>query len=233
MQKAAIAISKPESQGGTRSITANSLSPKAMEEYDHLKQSILGAMPENEQRLLLFAGCGEGEGNSSVVANFATFLASAGESPLVVDANFRDPVLHEVFSVEKSPGMAELLSGRHGLREAIKATRLPNLFLVPAGDLPENPFGLLSDGRIDHIFEQMRTESKWVLVDTPAVNVSNDAVALASKTDGVVLVLRAEKTRWEVARSVRQRLENGKANIIGVVLNDRKLHIPGWIYGKL
>jgi capsular exopolysaccharide synthesis family protein len=231
--KAATLIKKPESQGGTRAITGSSLSAKAMEEYDHLKQSILDAMPENEAKLLLFAGCGEGEGNSSIVANFGIFLASAGESPLLVDVNFRDPVLHEVFSVGRSPGMAELLSGRHSLGEAIKATCLPNLSLVPAGDLPENPFGLLSDSRIDSIFEQMRRESKWVLVDAPAVNVSNDAVALASKADGVVLVLRAEKTRWEVARSVRQRLENGKANIIGAVLNDRKLHIPGWIYGRL
>ena len=56
---------------------------------------------------------------------------------------------------------------------------------------------------------------------------------LADNGDGVVLVVRAEKTRWEVAQSARERLENGKSNILGVVLNDRKLHIPGWIYRRL
>lgn len=233
MHKGARTTKGPEKPGGVRGSAGNPLTARAMAEYDHLKQSIIGFMPGTERRLLLFAGAAEGDGNTSNVANFGVFLASVGESPLLVDANFRDPALHRVFSVDKSPGMAEVLSGRETLDHVVKPTRFPNLLLVPAGSLPENPFALLSDARVGSVFEQMKAETKWVLIDTPAVNVSNDAVALASRTDGVVLVLRAEKTRWEVARNVRRRLENGKANIIGVVLNDRKLHIPEWIYGRL
>jgi Mrp family chromosome partitioning ATPase len=50
---------------------------------------------------------------------------------------------------------------------------------------------------------------------------------------GVVLVIKAEATRWEVGQSAKARLENAGANILGVVLNDRRHHIPGWIYKRL
>lgn len=233
MHKVADTTKKRERPGETRSDVGGSLSPRAMEEYDQLKQSIISLMPEVERRVLLFTSATEGEGTSSTVANFGIFLESAGERPLLVDANLRNPVLHEIFALDKTPGVAELLSGRETLERVIRPTRFLDLLLVTAGSLQGNPFSLLSDPRIDSVFQQMKAASTWVLIDTPAVNMFNDAVALGSRTDGVVLVVRAEKTRWEVARNARQRLENGKANIIGAVLNDRRLHIPEWIYGRL
>ncbi len=206
---------------------------KTMEEYNHLKQNIVSLMPDTKPRALLFASATEGEGNSNVVANFSMVLASTGEKLLLVDANLRDPVLHELFVVEKNHGMAELLSSRETLEQVIKPTHLPNLSLVTAGSLPQNPFPLFAPGAIDFIVREMKAEADWVLFEAPAINMFNDAIALGPRTDGVVLVVRAEKTRWEVVQNARERLESGKANILGVVLNDRKFHIPGWIYRRL
>ena len=219
--------------GKARGNGHGSLPVKAVEEYNHLRQSIIGLMPETKPRALLFASATEGEGNSNVVANFSMVLASAGERLLLVDANLRNPVLHELFAVGKNPGMAELVSGQATLKQVIKPTHFPNLSLITAGSLPQNPSPLFAPGTIDAIVREMKAEADWVLFDAPAINAFNDAIALGPITDGVVLVVRAEKTRWEVAQSARERLENGKSNILGVVLNDRKLHIPGWIYRRL
>ena len=210
-----------------------SISPRAMEEYNHLKQSIISLMPDTKPRALLFASATEGEGNSNVVANFGMVVAAAGESVLLVDANLRSPVLHELFAIERNPGMAELLSGQGTLKQAIKPTPLSTLSLITAGSLPQNPSPLFAPETVDFIIRGMKAEADWVLFDAPAINAFNDAIVLGPRTDGVVLVVRAEKTRWEVAQNARERLESGKANILGVVLNDRKFHIPGWIYRRL
>ena len=209
------------------------ISARAVEEYNHLKQSILSRMPDMKSRALVFASATPGEGNSNVVANFGIVLASAGERILLVDANLREPVLHTLFGVKNDQGMAELLAGEKTPKQVMQSTYLPTLYLVTAGHLPQNPFPLFASGSIRAILRKMKTDADWILFDAPAVTAFNDAVALGPRTDGVVLVVRAEKTRWEVAQSARERLEEGKANILGVVLNDRKFHIPGWIYRRL
>ena len=210
-----------------------SISPRAMEEYNHLKQSIVSLLPKARQRALLFAGATEEDGNSDVIAKFSLVMASAGEKLLLVDTNLRNPVLHDLFRVEAQGGLADLLSGEEKLERVIKPTHLPNLSIVTAGNLPSNPSSLFALGKLDVLVRDMKTQADWVLFDAPAINMFNDAVILGRGTDGVVLVLRAEHTRWEVAQNARERLESGKANILGVVLNDRKFHIPGWIYRRL
>ncbi len=210
-----------------------SISVGAMEEYNRLKQSIVNLLPEEKQRVLLFAGAGPGDGSSRVATNFSMVLASSGERLLLVDANLRSPALHGFFAIGKNPGLAELLSGEATLRQVIRPTHFRNLLLVTAGGLPQNPFPLFGNGKADSAIRQMKGEADWVIFDAPAVNVFNDAVSLGAKTDGVALVVQAEKTRWEVAKNARQRLESGKANVLGVVLNDRKLHIPAWMYRRL
>jgi capsular exopolysaccharide synthesis family protein len=210
-----------------------SISIRAMEEYNYLKQNIISLTPEMKRRALLFAGATAAEGNSNVVASFGMVLASAGERLLLVDANLRNPVLHEFFAVEKNHGMAEVLSGQERLKEVIKPTHFPNLSLVTAGSLPQNPFPLFAAVMTGPIVCDMKAEVDWVLFDAPAISVFNDAIALGPRTDGVVLVVRAEKTRWEVAQSAKERLEDARANILGVVLNHRKFHIPAWVYRHL
>lgn len=209
------------------------VSAKAVEEYLYLKQSIVGLLPDTKQRALLFASAAEGEGASGVAASFGIVLASTGERVLLVDGNFRNPLLHELFAVAKSHGTAELLSGQEKLKQVIKTTHVSNLSLVTAGSLPQNPSSLFVPEATDAAIRQMKKEADWVLLDAPAITTFNDAVALGPRTDGVILVVRAEKTRWEVARNGRERLEAGKATVLGVVLNDRKLHIPEWIYKRL
>ena len=115
----------------------------------------------------------------------------------------------------------------------MKRTETEGLFMVTAGSPVANPFSLFESASINAVIESMRNEADWILLTAPPVNAYNDTVALAKKVDGVVLVVEAEQTRWEVAQSAKERLEDARANILGVVLNNRKFHIPGWIYRRL
>jgi protein-tyrosine kinase len=206
---------------------------QAMEEYLKMKHNILRLDLGKKIKTLLFLSPAEGEGNSNVLKNFGITLASEGERVLIVDANLRNPVFHKVFDLEKENGLTELLLEQKTLMEVIKPTSLDNLFVVTCGsDCPSPSFAFESKSLDFHI-GKMKGQADWVLFDSPPVNLFNDAIILASRVDGVVMVIQAEKTRWEVAQRAKQRIENSNRNIIGVVLNKRRRYIPGWLYKRL
>jgi capsular exopolysaccharide synthesis family protein len=129
--------------------------------------------------------------------------------------------------------VAQLFSGKDEILAVMKRTEAEGLFVVTAGSPVANPSSFFESARINALIEEMRKQADWILLTAPPVNAYNDAVTLAKKVDGVVLVVEAEQTRWEVAESAKERLEDAKAKILGVVLNNRKFHIPGWIYRRL
>ena len=213
------------------------LGPKASsrmaEEYTRLRQSIVAATPELKARVLLFTSSTAGEEAATVLANFGRALARSGERVLLVDTDLRGPMLHGLVGMDGGPGVAQLFSGKSELPAVMQRSETEGLFVVTAGSPVANPSSLFESASINALIEQMRKEADWVLLTAPPVNAYNDAVALAKKVDGVILVVEAEQTRWEVAQSAKERLEDGRVNILGVVLNNRKFHIPGWIYRRL
>jgi protein-tyrosine kinase len=210
-----------------------SVSQQASEEYQGLKHSLRSLLPEPKSKVLMFVSTTHGEGTSTVVATFGTVLASSGENVLLVDANLRKPSLHDMFSVERAGGVAELLVGTTEVKDVTKKTRFSNLSIITGGVPPSNPSLALSSKSVCHMIDRLKSEADWILLDAPPVNECTDALTLCSEVDGAVLVVQAEKTKCEVAQSAKQRLEHAKVNILGVVLNKRKFHIPGWIYKRL
>ncbi|NOQ87098.1 MAG: capsular biosynthesis protein, partial [Deltaproteobacteria bacterium] len=119
------------------------------------------------------------------------------------------------------------------LEEIVKETPISNLSVITGGIPHTSPSSIFESSSLDALIEQMKTRADWVLFDSPPINSYNDSRTLATKMDGVVMVVQAEKTRWEVAQSARQRMESDKVKILGVVLNKRQMHIPEWAYKML
>lgn len=206
---------------------------QAMEVYLRMKHNILHLNLGKKIKTLLFLSPTEGEGNSTVLKNFVMTLASEGERVLIVDANLRNPVFHKLFNLKKENGLAELLLGQRTLMEVIKPTSLDNLFVVTCGADCPSPSVVFESKSLDFHIGKMKGQADWVLFDSPPINLFNDAMILASRVDGVVMVIQAEKTRWEVVHRAKQRIENSNQNIVGVVLNKRRFYIPGWLYHRL
>jgi len=207
--------------------------PQITEEYHRMRQSLLSASPLHSTKALLFASATKGEGTSTVITNFAITLATAGDKVLLVDANHRNPSLHELLSVEKNSGLTELLLDNKSVEELIKKTTFNNLCIITSGTHLSNPSSLFESKQFDNFITQMKAQADWILFDAPPINIYNDASTLAAKVDGIILVVEAEKTRWEVAQNAKERLENGKIKILGAILNRRKMHIPEWAYKML
>jgi len=208
------------------------------EEYHRLKLNLLRMSPDAKIKTLLFSSPTGGEGTSTVLAGFAVALADQGEKVLLVDANFGSPSLHERFGIEIENGLSDLLSNKGALKDVIKSTSVQNLFVITAGRVNGSGSSYVSEVsahglNYDELLSRMKSEADWVFVDGPALNHSDKGLTLSGKVDGVIMVLQAEKTRWEVAQAAKQRLEESGAKILGVILNKRKFYIPKWLYKTL
>ena len=203
------------------------------EQCGQIKHNILGSTSGKNIRTLLFSSPTQGEGNSTILINFAMSLTSEGERVLLVDSNLRNPSLHHVFNLEKENGFAELILGKVTLKDVIKETLFDNLFVITCGMDHFSPSSVFKSNSLGNHIEEMKRQADWIIFDAPQINSYDDSSTLASKVDGVVMVVEAEKTRWEVAQLAKQRIENGKGKILGVVLNKRQSHIPDWLYKRL
>jgi Mrp family chromosome partitioning ATPase len=107
------------------------------------------------------------------------------------------------------------------------------------------PFDILPNGRhirgaehltteqLDPLLTQLGERYRFVVIDGDAVYSAADTLVISTLADGVIMVLRAEDTRWEVAQAAIQRLTQAGANLVGSVLNRRKYYMPRWLYKNL
>ncbi len=205
----------------------------AIEEYRKMKHKILTNGSEKAIKTVLFCSSHREEGNSTVAVNFGQTLSAEGYRVILVDANLRHPSLHRLFHLEKENGLTDLCFERTILARVMKPTVLNNLWVVTSGNPYSNPAAIFESEFFDAMVEQMKMQVDWVIFDSPPLNSCGDAITLARKMDGVVLVLQSEKTRREVVLQYKDRLQKTGAHILGVVLNKRRFHIPKWVYNRL
>jgi protein-tyrosine kinase len=194
-----------------------------------LHQSIDLLLPDVQRRVIHFTAATAGEGTSTVVRAYGRALAETmRRSVVIVDANEAHPDQHLHFGVSGGPDAADGTS--QGTADvAVYRTGSPNLSVSPLS--PRAPWlpSSFDPARVERAFAWLRDQFDAVLVDSSPVS-RPGAMALASKADGVVLVLEAETTRWPVAMQAKQRIEWSGGTMLGVVLNKRRYHIPASVY---
>jgi uncharacterized protein involved in exopolysaccharide biosynthesis/Mrp family chromosome partitioning ATPase len=182
---------------------------------------------------IALVGCNSGEGVSSAAGIFARQIAlQSGGRVLVVDANSRCPSQHVSFGTKFSPGLADFtMNGRPSL-SCIQSTGIENLDLLSAGaGKPELSANALNS--IAAALPALKREYSHIIFDLPSVQEHSPAMQIAGLMDGVILVVEAESTRWEVASRAKEDLLQANSKLLGVILNKRKMHIPEWLYKTL
>jgi len=189
------------------------------EAYRVLRTNLHYANPDAPLRRLLVTSTAPGEGKSTTLANLAVTLAQTERSVLVVDADLRRPVIHQIFHQRMTPGLTSYLAGDALLEAVIVKTATPNLSAVPSGPTPPNPAELLSSRRMREFLEHVSDRFDLVLLDSPPVLAVTDASALASMTDGVVFVIGAGKVPYSAVRRAKSQIEAAQGRILGAVVN--------------
>jgi len=159
------------------------------------------------------------EGKSLIVANLAIALANMGMKVVAVDADLRLPRLHRLFGIGLGEGLTEsLLKG--SFEGIIQTTKFEGLKVLTSGTLPPNPAEVLSSPQMTKMLDKLAKNVDLVIIDSTPLLAVADATILASKSDGVLLVLRSGHTPSQAVRDAIERLHQVRANLIGVVLND-------------
>jgi polysaccharide chain length determinant protein (PEP-CTERM system associated) len=213
---------EPSAQGvrvASHLLTQSAPKSPISEAYRTLRTNIQFSKADNPPRTMLITSAGPGEGKSTTVANLAITFSQAGSRTVLVDADFRRPVVHSVFGLPKEPGVTNYLAGKAPWEAVVRSSSVEGLDLVTCGVIPPNPSELLVSEKMKEFVAQLKSKYQTVLFDTPPVIAVTDAVVLSLLLDGVVLVASAGQTSSQGLARARSLLENVDARILGAVLN--------------
>jgi hypothetical protein len=220
----------PSNGAFTSGKTSPDLSGFAREEVLRLVQRIFLAADTFGSiglRRVVFCGIDEADGSRLLSAQVGRVLAEQIQSQVcIVDADLRTLSANSL--VDLLPLQSASLSA-HEPSNAIMRKVTDNLWLVPANALHPDGMGLTLD--------ELRTwiglhgcEFGHVVINGPPIGLHNDTVLLGQLSDGAVLVLEANSTRWQTARKAKDALESANVRVLGTVLNNRTFPIPEKLY---
>lgn len=206
---------KPDPEN--RIFSEQSLSPCA-EQFRTLRSRLYKLRQERRLRTLLVTSTVPNEGKTFVTLNLAQAIARQHErSALLIDADLRCSRLHVPMGAPSSPGLADLLQGEADEFSIIQADVKNNLFFIPAGKPVSNPAELLSNIRLRGLLDRLAPVFDWIIIDAPPVLPVSDAGILAGLCDGVLFVVQAGSTAFDLAQIACQDFR--EKNLLGVVLN--------------
>lgn len=174
---------------------------------------------EQPLRSILVTSAGPREGKTTASVSLAAVMAQSGSTVVIVDSDMRKPRLHKVFGLGGTLGLSSVLMGEASLDDVIQATRVPDLYLIPCGRVPENPAELLQSDRFREFVAELTERFGMVVFDSPPLVPVTDAAIIGAAVDGVVLVARSGATRREMIARAADILRGVNANLLGVVLN--------------
>ena len=189
------------------------------EAFRAIRTNLQFASPDNPIHTLLVTSAIPGEGKSTVTANLGIAMAQMGIRTLLVDTDLRKPVLRRVFGLEQESGFSDFMADRISLEEALCATGVENLTLLPAGSLPPNPSELLGSKKMESLIDRLKQDYQLVIFDSPPAIGVTDAAILGSKLDGAVLIVRTGKTDRAAMLRAKEILERVRTNVLGVILH--------------
>ena len=217
------AVAAP-SKGGTdfrrRLITYEDPKSPISESYRSLRTNVSYASADKKIKSLLISSSQPGEGKSTTTANLAIAFAQLRKKTLLVDADLRKPVQHNVFGHARGPGLSEYLIGDvDDVNSIIHETKVENLSIITAGGLPPNPSELLGSDRMSHLVDQLEHEWDMILFDSPPIVAVTDASMISGEIDAIALVVKAGHTQRSAVDRALDMLRNVRAPMIGAILN--------------
>lgn len=171
-------------------------------------------------RTLAVVSANAGEGKTTTLCNLAYVFATAGYSTLMIDADMRRPRLDRYAEVDYELGLSNYLTSDIELKEVVVKTSTPNLYMLPAGPLPNDPSGVLGSSRMAQLLSEVNKRFDIVLFDSPPVLGVSDASLLVSKVDATLVVLQPSKMPLKALLRMRSIIQNVGGQIMGLVMNN-------------
>jgi len=191
------------------------------EAYRTIRTSVFFGAPKDEAKTILVTSPAPADGKTTLVSNLAIAMAQAGQKTLILDADFRKPMQHNIFEVNhQDMGLSSVLAGTTTLEEAIRPIEVKGLELLPCGPGVPNPSEILNSESFAKLLELLSNKYDRVIIDSPPVMPVTDAQILGAICDITLLVLRAEKATRKSSQQARDGLLSVGAHVLGALVND-------------
>jgi len=228
---------KPKTRRGGVEDLVVATRPKSSvaEAIKSIKTNILFSSVDKELKTILVTSPESGDGKSFIAANLATAFAQDGKKVLIIDGDMRKGRQHEIFGMENDATMGYsnyILKFREAETAGmmsfiqpdvyIKETRVPGVYLLPAGPTPPNPLELISSDNNRKLLESVKSQYDIVIIDCPPALGLSDALVMSKHTDVNVVTVSNAKTRTDQLESVKKNFEKVNSKITGVVINKAK-----------
>jgi non-specific protein-tyrosine kinase len=214
-------------------ITVSQPRAPVSESFRSLRTNLQFASVAAPLKTILVTSPSPEDGKTSVVANLANVVSQNNRKVLVIDGDLRKPRIHKIFQLPNRIGLTDyFLHAQERLNGVIKKTEIKSLFVITSGNLPPNPSELLGSERMQEVVETLSSHFDPIFIDTPPLLAVTDALVLAPRVDGVILVIDPAKTKRAALQHSIEQLKQVNANLLGVVLNNVKISRSHYYYNR-
>lgn len=215
---------KAKAQNRNEALIGSNVNFVATEAYKRLRTKLQFSFADDStSRVIGLSSALSGEGKSLTAVNLAYALAQLNKRVILLDCDMRRPTLAEKMGLNKKPGLSEYLTGQHGIKEVFQCYGNDEegvvFHVITAGENPPNPVEMLSSLRMERLLSGLRDAYDYILLDLPPVMEVTDAMAVAPKVDGILLVVRQDYCDRIALGDTVQQFEFVNGKILGVVFN--------------
>jgi succinoglycan biosynthesis transport protein ExoP len=189
------------------------------ESIDVTRTILIHAAQAEALQTVMVTSASEGEGKTSLASHLSASLARAGHKTLLIDCDLRKPAAHRLFNLPLEPGFSELLRAEVHLADVIRPTRLNRLWMVPAGICDSHATQALAQETVENIFEELRGQFDFIVLDTCPVLPVADALLLGQHVDGVIFSILRDESRLPKVYAAYQRMASLGCKMLGAVVH--------------
>ncbi len=200
------------------------------EAFRRIRTAALLVSTDSSAVRLMVTSAAPHEGKTVVAVNLALALAQLNQRVLLVDGDLRRPKVHKMLGIEPFPGLADVLSGEGTVQEHVRASHVPNLFVLPCGMKQRSTSELLSTAGLKRFLDELDEVYDWVVVDSPPTGAVADATVIGRMVHQTLVVLSADLTPMAAGKAMVEQLEAADVPIMGAVLNRVDLQKSAYYY---
>src|SRR6185312_778621 len=197
-----------------------------------VRTSVLMSALDDPHKVIVVTSSVPEEGKTTVSYNLACALGGM-KKVLLVDADMRRPKIGKLVGIDpRHPGLADLVAAQAPISECVVYHEKVGIHILPAGTVPPNPLELLSSQRFADMMAKIKQAFDIVVVDSAPLQLVSDSIVLSQHASGIIYVVKADATPYQVARNGLKRLRRAGASVLGVVLNQLDLERAEKYYGE-
>ena len=190
----------------------------AAEAYRTLRTNIQYSSFDEEIRTIVITSSEPGEGKSTTAGNIAISFAQASKKTVIIDCDLRKPSLHKKFKISNIGGLSDILIGKEKIDDVVHHFN-DELDIITSGKLPPNPAEMLGSRTMERLLIALKERYDIIILDTAPLQAVTDAQILSTKSDGIILVVRAHAIKRESVIQAKGLIEKVGGKILGTVLN--------------